>query len=347
MGAATPIELRGGEAVPVDEKFVSYMRAEMRATAELHGRRGDVAEAMVDRTVVVDGIDDSDQNLLTATTDLALTAGIADATAADLDALLDELGLAQARRVTPETSWAEDLARFATDPVVSGILMSIGMLGILLELYSPGHVLPGVVGVTCLALFFGGHLLADLAGWEEAILLVAGMALLALEVLVVPGFGVTGIAGIALVVAALALSLVGTSIADAWALGTLGAALQRVLLSFLATVVGSVAVLQLLPARAFPRWLVLRTHLGSERGSDAVVARSNPDRSDLVGRRGVALTDLRLSGKVQIADEVVDVVSRLAYLPRGCEVVVTEVEGVRVVVDRADAPNPLDAEEIR
>lgn len=328
MGAATPIELRGGEAAPVDEKFVSYFRAEMRATAEANGRDGAVAEAMVDRTLTVPGIDDTDQ-LLTVTEERAVEIGLADGTAATLDALLAEMGLADAERVAVETSWSEELVRFVTDPVVASLLMSLGMLGLVVELYSPGFGLPGTVGIVCLSLFFGGHLLADLAGWEDALLVLAGIVCLAVEVFVLPGFGIVGVTGIVLLVVGLASSMVGMPLDIAWNLGLLESAIGRVGIALVVALVGTGLLVRLIPARMWPRWLVLRDSLG-----ESAATRANPEYSYLLGQSGEAATDLRPSGKARFGDELVDVVSRLDYLPRGSAVVVVEVEGGRVVVDR-------------
>ncbi|MBM4367932.1 MAG: nodulation protein NfeD [Deltaproteobacteria bacterium] len=332
MGAATPVTAGGGEDEAVDEKMVSYMRAEMRATAEARGRRGDIAEAMVDKSLVVEGISDADK-LLTVTTDEAIRLGIAAGTSASVGELLASLGLERAERLDSASSWSEDLARMLTDPTVSGLLMSLGTLGLLIELYTPGLSLAGALGVTFLALFFGGHLLAGLAGWEEVLVLVGGLALVGVEIFALPGFGVVGIAGILLVGVALAMSLVGIPLGESWEAGLLGDAVQRVLVSLAATAVGVVALATLLPARAMPRWLVLSTRLGSGVKQDAdSTARANPDQSGLVGQEGTAMTDLRPSGKARIGTAVVDVVSQLAYIDAGTPVVVVEVEGVRVVV---------------
>jgi membrane-bound serine protease (ClpP class) len=337
MGAATPIELQGGEAEAVDEKMVSYMRAEMRATAEARGRRPDVAEAMVDQSLVVEGVS-GEGKLLTVTTDEAIALGLAAGQSASMPELLMSLGLEQATRVDSVSSWSEKLARILTDPTVSGLLMSIGTLGILMELYTPGFGFAGGLGVTCLALFFGGHMLADLAGWEEVLCLLAGLVLVGIEIFVTPGFGVTGVAGIVLVAIALAMSLVGIPLGVSWEVGLFGDAVRRVLLSLAITLVGLMAVVTFLPVRALPNWLVLRTRLdsGVEQDHDAS-ARANPDQGALLGKEGEALTDLRPSGKARIGDAVVDVVSQLAWIERGSPIRVVEVEGVRVVVSAREA----------
>lgn len=337
MGAATPIELQGGEAEAVDEKMVSYMRAEMRATAEARGRRSDVAEAMVDKSLEVEGISEAGK-LLTLTSDEAVELGLAAGQSESVGALITTLGLHRADRADMVSTWSENLARMLTDPTVSGLLMSLGMLGLLIELYTPGFSFAGAAGVLCLGLFFGGHMLADLAGWEEVLVLLLGLGLLGVEIFVTPGFGVVGITGIALVAVALAMSLVGVPLGVSWDLGLLGSAFQRVLVSLALTALGLLAVATLLPSRALPRWLVLSARLESGvKQDDDPASRANPDQGGLLGKEGEAITDLRPAGKARIDGALVDVVSQHAYIVRGTAVRVVEVEGVRVVVAAREA----------
>jgi len=347
MGAVTPVQTNeDGETEAVGEKMTSYMRAEMRTTAEANGRDGDLAEAMVDRTMVVDGVVD-DTKLLTATTELAVELGLADDVQPTLGDLLAAAGLERAEQVEAETYWAEELSRFLTDPAVSGILMSLGMLGLLVELYSPGVGLPGAVGVLCLSAFFGGHLIADLAGMEELVLLVLGLVALGFEVFIIPGFGVAGVVGIVLVISSLSLSMVGMPLTVSWELGYITDAIQTVLVSIAATIVVMAMLVRFLPRRAMPGWLVLRTELGTAGAApDAAGAdfHAAPDLAGLTGMEGVAETDLRLAGKARIDGRVVDVVSAHAYLRRGARVRVALVEGVRVVVEELAPPAATAAE---
>lgn len=337
MGAATPITLQGGEAAPVEEKMVSYMRSEMRATAEATGRSGDIAEAMVDASVELEGLSDEGK-LLTLTTENAVTAGIADGVSSSLGEALDSLGLATAERIQVESTWAEDIARILTQPELAGLLMSLGFLGIMIELYSPGFGLPGAVGVTSLVLFFFGHMTVHLAGWEELILLSAGLLALALEAFVIPGFGVAGITGIVLVFAALTLALVGAPLELAWDLGLLTDALGRVIIFLGAAAAAMIGLMFVLPRRKLPGWLVLDAKLddhapGTMRASESASLDHGP-RAALLHREGVAETDLRLSGKARIDGELIDVVSQHEYIDRGTAVRVVELEGMRVVVAR-------------
>ncbi len=341
MGAATPVTIEGGEMEPVGEKVVSYMRAEMRATAEATGRDGQLAEAMVDADVAIEGVVEAGK-LLTLTTEQASALGLAAAVAEDQDEVMQVLGLSKATPRRMVENWAETFARFVTDPTVAGLLMSLGVLGIMVELYSPGFGIPGTVGISALVLFFFGHATVALVGWEEVILVGLGGIALLVEVLVIPGFGVTGVVGIVLIVVGLALALVGAPLDVAWDLGDgpggILHALYRVVVALAGTLLAMVAVVAFVPQRALPRWLVLQAKIG-DHAPGAVApedARTRPHgaRVELVGQEGDAATDLRPSGKASIDGEIVDVVSLHEYIRAGARIVVIEVEGMRVVVQR-------------
>jgi membrane-bound serine protease (ClpP class) len=339
MGAATPVQIADGEMQAVGEKMVSYMRAEMRATAEATGRDGDMAEAMVDADIEIDGLV-AKGKLLTLTTESARTHGLTELVVDDLPTLLEALGLADATVVDMEENWAEQFARFITDPTVSGLLMSLGVLGVMVELYSPGFGIPGSVGVASLTLFFFGHATVQLVGWEEVILLSTGVFALLIEAFVIPGFGVAGIVGILCVGAGLALALVGVPLDVAWDIGSgaggLMDAFSRVIMALAGTIVGMGVVVWLFPRSALPKWLVLDARIeGNAPGTiptSQSSTHSHGPSADLVGRTGTAVTDLRPSGKVRIDDRIIDVVSMHAYIRAGTDIEVAEVEGMRVVV---------------
>lgn len=347
MGAATPIQVQGGEAVPVEEKVVSYMRAEMRATADANGRRTDVAEAMVDRVVVVDGVVNG-ETLLTVTTSEALALDVADGVSASLDALVAELGAGGAEVKTLKRNWAERLAMLITTPVVAGLLMSLGILGIWVEIKAPGFGAPGVIGILALAAFFFGHMVVHLAGWEEVILAAIGVVLLVVEIFFVPGFGVPGLLGLLCFVAAFVFAMVGLPIGVSLEIGALNLAAFRVFVSLSVALVGMGIVAKLLPERALPGWLVLRTAIDDESGAEA--QQGGRDAQSLVGAIGTATTDLRPSGRAEFAGRLLDVVGRTDWIDKGTRVRVVEVGGVRIVVealpagDAAGAPAEAHAE---
>jgi membrane-bound serine protease (ClpP class) len=326
LGAVTPISGDGQQSAAVEEKMTSYMRTEMRSTAEAKGRRGDIAEAMVDRAVEIPGVVAAGK-LLTLDTDKALALAIADLQADSLAKLLPALGLHAPVVISEHENWAEKIARFVTDPTVSGLLMSLGMLGLLIELYSPGLGLPGAVGVSCLLLFFGGHAITHLAGLEEILLLAIGLGLLALEVFVLPGFGIAGVAGIACVGASFVLTLLTLPLNVAWKLGMVSGAIERVGLSLVLTVLFGVVAARFLPRTRAARRLVLSGATNAEAGY--VVA---PAQTELIGVTGVAATDLRPTGKAELGGRRFDVVSEGDYVERGSAIRVMQASAGKIVV---------------
>jgi membrane-bound serine protease (ClpP class) len=327
IGAATPVQIGqpGAPAQPVEEKTVSYVRKEFRATAESRKRPPLIAEAMVDADVEIPGLIKKGK-LLTLTTEEALKYKIADFRADSVESVLEQLGLAgaQVRRASP--NWAENMVRFLTHPVVSSLLISIGILGIILELRAPGVGLPGALGVTSLALFFWGHWLVQLAGWEELLLVGAGLVLLILEVFVIPGVGIAGVLGIVALLAGLSLSLIGGGATWAFVFQAMG----RVVVSLLLALVASLALLRFLPYLPFGRRLILETELLAGAGGGST---PESDRGWL-GKSGRALSPLRPAGIAEIEGERVDVVSDGELIEPGVPVVVTRVDGNRIVVRR-------------
>jgi membrane-bound serine protease (ClpP class) len=327
MGAATPVTMGqpGAPAQPVAEKTVSYMRKEFRATAEARKRPPLLAEAMVDADVDIPGVIDKGK-LLTLTTDEALQHHVADVHANSVEAVLEFLELAGADVRLASQTWAETLVRLLTHPVVSSLLLTIGMLGIIVELRTPGLGVPGVLGVTSLALFFWGHCLVQLVGWEELLLVGAGFVLLVLEVFVTPGFGVLGALGLMALLGGLGLSLVG--VGATWQMLLIAAG--RVVLSLLLALAAALAMLRVLPRLPFGRRLVLETEMAADSGYA-----SAPERDcHWLGKRGTAASPLRPAGLAHIDDERVDVVSEGEFIDAGEPLEVIRVDGNRIVVRR-------------
>lgn len=340
IGAAAPVETGapGAKAEPAAEKTVSYVRKEFRATAEARKRPPLLAEAMVDVDVVVRGVVEKGK-LLTLTTNEALKLKLIDFQADTMQALLQQLGLPDAEIRRASSHWAEQLVRLLTHPVASSLLISVGMLGIVLEMRSPGFGIAGALGVAALALFFWGHWLVQLAGWEEVLLAAAGVGLLALEVFVIPGFGIAGVLGIAALLGALLLSLIGAGDTAT----VIVAAAGRVVVAMLVALVTGLVLLRFIPRLPFARRMILQTELGSG------PAHGSAPRSDLrwLGQQGRASSVLRPAGIAEIGGERVDVVSDGELIEPGAPIEVTQVDGNRIVVRRAarSAATPSTKEE--
>ena len=211
LGAASPVI--GGSGETADPESVSVVRSTFAATADARGRNPLIAEAMVDTAVVVDGLD-SATTLLSLTPTQASEYGYVTGVAADQTALLAALGLGGATVTETGLSPIDHVVRLVTDPFVASMLILIGLFLIIADGFFQGFGAVSVVGVLCLGLFFFGHLLGGLAGWEDVLLVALGLGLIALEVFVLPGFGIAGFAGLIATGAGLFLAMVGRNIGD-------------------------------------------------------------------------------------------------------------------------------------
>ncbi|HLS88157.1 MAG TPA: NfeD family protein [Sphingobacteriaceae bacterium] len=306
MGAAEPR--------PLDAKILSTVRSEFEATATARGRDPQVAAAMVDSSVAIEGLSRPGE-ILTLTAEAAQAAGFIDGIAAHRRDVLAAEGLSGAGFTTVGPNTAEHLARWVTHPIVAVLLFTFGLIGLITEVVTPGFGLPGALGLTFLALFFGGHLLAGIGGWTAAALLILGLVLLLVEVFV-PGFGAFGFGGL-LAIAAAVLFMAPTP----------AQGVRILIIGLAGTVVAAVILFRTGRGRAVWRRLTLAEALTEEKGFSAQAY-----SADLVGRRGEALTVLRPAGIALIDGQRYDVVTDGAMVPKGTPVVVVEVSGNRIVV---------------
>lgn len=334
IGAATPVQMGqpGSASLPVEEKTVSYVRKEFRATAESRKRPLLIAEAMVDADVVIPDVTTKGK-LLTLTTEEAVRLKVADYRADTFEEVLKLLGLegAEVRQATP--NWAENVLRFLTHPMVSSLLITIAMVGILIEIRTPGFGFPGAIGVTSLGLFLWGHWIVHLAGWEELLIAAVGVALLVTELIFITGFGLAGVAGILAILAGLILSMIGPGDTPQFILMTTG----RVVSSIVLALVASLVFMRFLPRMPFGRKLILETSLGAGQGFESVPASDHA----LMGKTGRATTPLRPAGIADIQGERIDVVSEGELIDAGEGVRVVRVDGNRVVVRRQQRQEPV------
>lgn len=337
MGAATPVD---GQGTKASEKVVSAMRGRMRALAEARGLDPRVAEAMVDEELAIDEVVEEGK-LLTLTTEEAVELGYAVAVA-DWNDVMGEIGLGAAGPagagavaggdgpgavtvVDARVNWAERLVRFFTSPVIAPFLLSLGFLGLIVEIKTAGFGLAGAAGLLSLALFFGAHLLVGLAGAEDLILVGVGVVLVLVEILVVPGFGIAGIAG-------------GVALVGGLFMTQIGSLPTQQDFTRAAAVLSTTVVLVVLTTWAFLRtlprnWRLRRSGVllpeSTDRDEGYISASVRPD---LEGARGVAITALRPAGMGLFGDERVDVVSESEWIEEGTPIRILSAEGYRHIV---------------
>jgi membrane-bound serine protease (ClpP class) len=320
IGAATPVDGAGTKA---SEKIVSAMRSEMRALAEERGLDPRIAEAMVDESLGAPGLAEPGQ-LLTLTTEEAVSVHYA-VQVESFDDVLAAVGARNAPVQVMSVNWAEQVVRFLSNPVVAPFLLSIGFLGLIIEIKTPGFGVPGAIGMLALAAFFGSHLILGLAGWEDLIVFGAGAVLLGVEAFLIPGFGVAGFLGVGGIFAGLFLSLLGGYPTSA----DVTQASVILTTSILVVVVTAWALLRRLPGsdRLAGRGIFLLSRTSKETGYTTQAL-----RPELVGSEGVALTDLRPTGVGLFGEEHVDVVSDSGWVEKGAAIRILSSEGYRHVV---------------
>lgn len=329
IGAATVVN-QTGEVVP--DKYQSYMRATMRATAESTGRDPKIAEAMVDPSVYIEGIIDSGK-VLTFTSSEAQKHGFCNGEAENIAEVLQLAGVENYEIVKQELTATDKAINWLINPAISGILVLIIIGGIYFELQTPGVGFPLAASVLAAILYFAPLYLEGLAANWEILLFFVGAILLLVEIFVIPGFGVAGISGIALILFSLVSSLLQNEGFD-FEVPQAGAGLSVV--QALATVLIPFGLLitfllffgqNLLQTGAFKR-LALQSTQDADAGY--VVA---DQQHHLVGETGLAMTDLRPAGKVQIAGRPYDAKATTGWIDKGTTVRIVAQERFELVVE--------------
>ncbi len=236
-----------------------------------------------------------------------------------------------------EPGWADFLIRALASPGVAVLLLIIGLAGLYIELHSPGLGVGGFVAAVCFLLFFWSRYLGGTATWLEAILFLAGVACLLLEIFVLPGFGIFGLGGAALVI----VSLVLASQTFIWPQNEYQfEQLETSLLTLVAAFLGLIVVVFVLRSRLPRSRMFGNMMLEPPAGDEAETIRrreSLVDFHNLVGAKGVTTTQLTPGGKARFGDLLVDVLADGEVIPRGAAIEVVEVRGNRVLVKQAES----------
>ncbi|ARD49552.1 hypothetical protein SporoP37_16355 [Sporosarcina sp. P37] len=312
IGAAQVIDGSGNAA---ETKANSYWLAQMK-NAALHSKRNpDIALAMADPEMDMPELRAKKGELLTLTADEAEKVEYSEGTVATFDELLQKLGLKDATVISTAETFSEKAARFITNPIVVPILLSVASLGLIVELYSPGFGVPGSMGLTALFLFFYGHTVAGLAGYETLILFLLGVGLIIAEFFIAGG--IAGIFGILAIIGSILLA---------------GANLAYMAISVLIAIavasIGMVVIMKFFGKKLhLLNKIILMDTMDTESGYV-----SNKNRTELLQKVATTLTPLYPSGVAELDGERIDVVSEGRYIESGKEVVIVAVEGFRIVV---------------
>jgi len=378
IGDCAPIALGGALEGVEREKAESFIRGIFERAAEANGYPKPLLKAMVSMQIEVWQVKNlqtgeveffetdelpkdanqydvankervvQDNEILTLTASQAEQYKIARAVvkdrAAALNFLADRDGVTFAGELVElPTLWSEEMVRWLNSPAVMAVLVMLALLGIYIEFSTPGIGLPGLVAVICFAIIIGSKFLVGLANWVEVALFIVGLVLLAIEIFVLPGFGIAGTLGIVCVLVGLFGMLIKNppdslpwpETSFDWQL-----LVNQVLWLFLA--VAGFGVLAWLSGKYLPRMqflsgLILVPTAAGPAGQMRVSMTAPPESETTavrVGDTGEVTSTLRPTGKAKFGDAIVDVVATAEFLSRGTKVEITEIHGNRVVVKR-------------
>jgi len=367
MGAAAPVfQGPSGEMVMAPEKVVSALRAQAQALAEKNGYPPAIARAMVDENVelsevYIDGklqvvtaqelrnverearaqgkTIEYGKTIVTSEQLLTLTAGemekygVSSGTVATLDDLYDALGLEDPEVVKVEKTGADNMVGLLTSPSMIALLIIVGLIAMYTEITTPGFGVPGTLAIICFAVIFASNSLLGRVGSVELLMFLAGLILLILEVLVIPGFGAAGLGGIVLILLSLVLSLQGFGLprfALQWEIFLDN--LMLVTFSVVGALVGVAILAHYVPHVPVLRRLTLAT---TQEATAGYTVQAPDAASEMIGKRGVAITKLRPAGKVRIDDRVVQVETDGEFLDAGTPIQVVDASGNKIVVRKS------------
>lgn len=330
IGAATVVNQNGEVQA---EKIQSYFREKMRATAEASGRDPDIAEAMVDADKEVEGVSEKGK-IVTLTASKAIELGFCEGEYESVNQVLKHCGITDYTIEKQKLTTIDEIIGILINPALSGILILVIFGGIYFELQSPGVGFPLAAAIIAALLYFMPLYLEGLADNWEILLFVVGIVLIGLEVFVIPGFGIAGIAGITLAFAGLTLSLVGNVGFDFEPVrpGRFVEAGLIVVLSGSASIFGSL----FLAVRLFESGALSRLVLNADQKKEDGYIGTSTTEFDLIGSIGIAYTDLRPSGKVEIDDELHDATSNSSFIEKGSKVKVIDYSTTQLKVRAID-----------
>ncbi len=293
IGAASVVN-QNGELLP--DKYQSYMRGIMRSTATQNHRRGDIAEAMVDGNVVVDSINKKGQ-VITFTAEEAIKYGFCEAKANSITDVLQRTQLSDAELIYYEPSALDKFIGLLKAPMLSGILILLILGGIYFEFQHPGAMFPIGVSLIAAMLYFAPNYMDGLAANWEIVLFFIGLVLLILEIFVIPGVGVAGISGIILLISSLILAMVKNDYFnfDGVGNGSLNLALKIVSISFISTILIAIVLSRFMVSRNFFERIAHTQTL-----ADSKLVNSLLHRESILNLKGIAITDLKPQGKIEI-----------------------------------------------
>ena len=330
IGAATVVN-QTGEVMP--DKYQSFMRAMMRATAEVNGRDPKIAEAMVDPSIYIEGLIDSNK-VLSFTPEEAMLNGYCEGVASNTQEVARIIaGSDDFILNVQKLSFMDKILLFFLTPVVQGLLLMLIIGGIYFELQSPGIGFPSAAAVFAAVLYFSPLYLEGLAENWEIIIFVIGILLVLTEIFVIPGFGIAGVSGIVLIVTGLAFAMIDNKLfyfEGKFDFIVLIKPVSIVMLSTFLSLISSIYLAGKFFKTSRLPGVSLPTELKDSEGFVGVEIHYH----HLVGKSAVVKTDMRPSGKIDIDGSWYEATMDIGMANKGDSVIVTRFEAGRLYCER-------------
>ncbi len=328
IGAATVVN-QEGKAMP--DKYQSYMRSMMRSTAEAKGRNPEIAQAMVDPRIVVEGVIDSSM-VITFTPSEAIENKFCEAQVEGISDIFDRLCIEDYEISQQEIKATDKLIRILINPMVSGVLIMLIVGGLYFELQSPGIGFPLGASIIAALLYFAPLYIEGLVENWEIIIFFLGIVLLAIEIFVVPGFGVFGVSGIALVVASLSLAMVD-NVGFNFMLPQVNSLIAALLIVGISSVLGLILAFYL-SKKLFAKQSIFHLALDATQKRELGFSTEVKTYTKALHKEGITHTDLRPAGKIIIDGKVYDATSSFGYIEKGNAIEVIAYENAQLIVKR-------------
>lgn len=316
VAMSSSANIGSAETIPNEEKVLSLWRGVLRDTAQLRGRDEQIIEAMADVDIEIDGVVEKGK-LLNLTSAEADKYGISDLTADSYEEILEGFDLQGSEIIEIEESLQVKLAKYIASPYIASLLLTLGFVGLVVEILTPGFGIGGTISIIGFGLYFGGNIIAGNSNWTSLILFVTGLILLVVEI-IIPGFGLPGIGGILFV-------LVGVVLA----VDSVPTALLSLSISIIITAIVTVVLIKLGFKSKIIGKVVLRSNHTSERGY-----LSTDTMSIYIDKIGIAQTELRPTGFIEIEGIKLDALAESGYISKGTKIKVVRVEGSKIFVRR-------------
>ncbi|MDR1984761.1 MAG: ATP-dependent Clp protease proteolytic subunit [Prevotellaceae bacterium] len=335
IGAATVVDQNGGV---LPDKYQSFMRSMMRSTAETHGKRiitkdgktteiwhrdPQIAQAMVDPSIYIEGIVDNGK-VLTFTTQEAIANNYCEGEAENIDQVLEKANITNYKIFEYNPTVADTIIIFLLNPIVQALLIMLMFGGIYFELQTPGIGFPLGAAVFGAILYFAPLYMEGLAENWEIIVFAVGIILLLVEIFVIPGWGIAGISGIILIVVGLTMSMIDNNIfhyEDGFNISVIVKPLALVVTSILISGIGIIYFgKKILTSRLLN--ISLKTELNSDEGFVSV----ETDEKSFVGITCTTITPLNPSGKIMIENDIYTAIAEYGFIEKGVNVIITRFE---------------------